>query len=255
MKDQIINILSQKIDKNIIEDLVNSYIEIKNEFINGNYVETHSKSGKFAENVFITLNFITTNKIINELKSGEMSKISKKLKDVDDSTYSESIRLLIPDIAKSLIYQPRSKLGSIHKKPVTPDFIDAKLTISASDWIMAELLRQYGTREIKKIQQLINNVVTEHIPIIQKIGKEIFVDADVSCNEEMLIILHQSSEGLTKSEIYTTIKRFAKSTISQNLKKLEESRSIFLTEANRYVIAGSAKKRISNRMIELVALN
>jgi len=255
MKEQISNILSQKIDKSIIDDLVNSYIEIKNEFISGNYVEAHSKSGKFVENVFITLNFIITNKTISELKLGEMNKISKKLKDADDSIYSESVRLLIPDIAKSLIYQPRSKMGSVHKKPVTPDFIDAKLTISASDWIMAELLRQYDTREVKKIQQLINNVVMDHIPIIQKIGNEIFVDAHVNCNEEILIILHQNTAGLTKNEIYTTIKRFTKSTISRNLKKLEKTRSVFLTKANKYVIAGSVKKRISNRMIELAALD
>ena len=255
MKEQIINILSQKIDKNIVEDLVNSYEEIKNEFINNNYVEVHSKSGKFVENVFIILNFIITNKTIGELKLGDINKISKKLKNANDSKYAESIRLLIPDIARSLIYQPRSKMGAVHKKPVTPDFIDAKLTISASDWIMAELLRQYDTREVKKIQQLINNVVMDHIPIIQKIGEEIFVDAHVRCNEEILIILYQNTNGLTKKEIYAAIKHFDRSTVFRNLKKMEKSRCVFLTEANRYVIAGSAKKRISNRIIELTMLN
>ena len=252
MKDQIINILSQTIDKDIVKDLVNSYEKVKDEFIKGNYEEAQSKSGKFVDNVFRTLNYIITGQALKEIKPNEMSKISEKLRNANGSKYPESIRLLIPDIAQSLIYQPRSKLGSVHQKPVTPDFIDAKLTVESSDWIMAELLRQYDTRDVEKVSFLINNVVKEYIPIIQRVGDEIFVDADVKCDEEILIRLHESTNGLTRKELGEAMRHFDSSTISNSLKKLQKPpRDVFLTRGKKYVIAESTRKKISKRILEL----
>ena len=108
MKEQIINSLSQKLDDGIVKDLINIYEKTKNEFIKGNYEEVQSKSGKFVENVFRILNFVLTQEVINEIQSSEMNKLSKKLKELSDPACPESIRLLIPNIAQSLIYQPRS---------------------------------------------------------------------------------------------------------------------------------------------------
>ena len=252
MKDQLIDILSQTIDKEIVKDLVNSYVKVKDEFIKGNYEEVQSKSGKFVENVFRTLNFIISRQVLKEIKSGEMNKIPEKLRTANGSKYPESIRLLIPDIAQSLIYQPRSKLGSVHQKPITPDFIDAKLTVESSDWIMAELLRQYDTRDVEKVRCLIDNVVKEYIPIIQKVGDEVFVDANVKCDEEILIRLHESTNGLTRNELGEAMRHFDSSTISNSLKKLLRApRKIFFTKDKKYVIAESTRKKIINRIVEL----
>lgn len=252
MKDQIINILSQKIDNDIVKDLVNSYEKVKDEFIKGNYEEAQSKSGKFVDNVFRALYFIITGQVLQEIKPGEMRKMSEKLRNANGSKYPESIRLLIPDIAQSLIYQTRSKLGSVHQKPVSPDFIDAKLTVEASDWIMAELLRQYDTRDTDKVLGLINNVVKEYIPIIQRVGDETFVDADVKCEDEILIRLHESHNGLTRKELSQVMRHFDSSTITNSLKKLlKPPRDIFHTKDKKYVIAESARKKISNRILEL----
>ena len=224
---------------------------MKNEFIKRNHEEVQSKSGKFVENVFRALNFIITKNALIEIKSNEMNKISEKLKKADSSKHSESVRLLMPDIALSLIYQPRSKLGSVHQKPITPDYIDAKLTVEASNWIMAEFLRQYGINDVEKVSGLINNIVKEHVPIIQKINNEIFVDADITCDEEILIRLHESLDGLTRNEFGKAISNFASSTITNSLSKLKRSRSIFLTSNEKYIIAESGRRRINKRMIEM----
>lgn len=250
-KDQVINILSHALDKNITKDLVNSYEKIKTELIKRNYEEVQAKSGKFVENVFRALNFIITKQVLTEIKPNGMNEISKKLNNADGLKYAESIRCLIPDIAQSLIYQPRSKLGSVHQKPINPDFIDAKLTVEASNWIMAEFLRQYATKDVKKVCKLINNIVKEYVPIIQKINNEIFVDANVPCQEEILIRLHESLNGLTRNELGKEIRYFVASTITASLQKLQKSKSIFLTNDGKYVIANSTRERMSRRIIEL----
>ena len=252
MKDQIINILSQNIHKGIIKDLVNSYEKVKDEFVKKNYEEAQSKSGKFVDNVFRTLNFILTNQVLNEIKSGQMDKISEKLRNANGSKYPESIRLLIPNIAQSMIYQPRSKLGSVHQKPITPDFIDAKLTVGACDWIIAELLRLYHTRDSQKVNELIKNVVKDYVPVIQNIGDETFVNAKVNCEEEILIRLYDSIYGFSRKELGITMgAHFSPSTITNVLKKLGEERDVHLTNDGKYIISEPARKKISGRIMEL----
>ena len=216
----------------------------------GNYEETQSKSGKFVENVFRALQYIINKEILTEIKPNEMERISNALAQLDKSTYSESIRLLIPNISRTLIYLPRSKLGSVHQKLITPDFIDAKLTIEASNWIMAEFLRQYGKQK-RNIQLLIDNIFNENFSIIQNSDDEIFIDAEITCEEEILIRLHISNNGLDRNELRQTIKNFSPFHVTKKLKELKKFKSIFVTQKKRYIIAESARRKIRKRIAEL----
>ena len=80
------------------------------------------------------------------------------------------------------------------------------------------------------------------------------MDANVKCDEEILIRLYQDPEGLTRNKIGIAMKHFDSSTISNNLKKLKKSRDVFLTKNKKYVIAESTRKNISDRIIELSTL-
>lgn len=253
MKELIIDILSNEIDKNIVADLINSYSDVKDAFIKGDYEGAQSKSGKFVENVFRTLYHIRRKKVLPEIKQHQIEEITKDLLNSDGKTYPESIRILIPSIAKSMIYEPRSKLGSVHQKPIKPDFIDAKLTVGASDWIIAELLRLYHTRDAQKVNELIKNVVKDYIPVLQKVGDETFVDAKTNCEEEILIRLSDvGNGGLSRKELGKSMKHnFDRSTITNTLGKLIKNKDIFFTKDNKYVIFESSRKKIANKIIKL----
>ena len=198
--------------------------------------------------MFRALQYIINKEILTEIKPNEMERISNALAQLDKSTYSESIRLLIPNISRTLIYLPRSKLGSVHQKLITPDFIDAKLTIEASNWIMAEFLRQYGKK--RNIQLLIDNIFNENFSIIQNSDDEIFIDAEVTCEEEILIRLHISNNGLDRNELRQTIKNFSPFRVTKKLNELK-FKSIFVTQKKRYIIAESARRKIRKRIAEL----
>src|SRR5689334_2116694 len=108
MKDQIIALLSQQLDPDLVKDLVNSYVDVKDNHIKGNDEASISKSGKFVENVFRILKFILNKKVLSEIKQGDFNKISDDLKNADGSKFPESVRILIPKISHSLIYEPRN---------------------------------------------------------------------------------------------------------------------------------------------------
>ncbi|MDE1818705.1 MAG: hypothetical protein KGI19_08900 [Thaumarchaeota archaeon] len=253
MKDEIVSILSEKIDKNLVKDLVNSYHDVKDTYIKGDNETALSKSGKFVENVFRVLRFIKSNQVLKEIKPQEFNKISEDLKNADGSKIRESIRILIPRIAMYMIYEPRSKLGAVHVKEINPDFIDGKLTIGACDWIMAEFLRVYHTRDSETVYNLIQNVVKDYIPIIQKIGDEKFVNTNVECSDEILIRLSDVlDDGLTRKDLGESMKNhFGQSAITKALQKLVKDRDIFLTKTGKYVISDPAREKIASKIIEL----
>jgi hypothetical protein len=225
---------------------------VKSEFIKGNYEETQSKSGKFVENVYRVLHFILTNQVLAEIKSGQMEKISESLRNANSSKYDESIRLLIPNIAQAMIYQPRSKRGSVHVKPITPDYIDAKLTVEACDWIVAELLRLHHTKDSEKVSELIKNIVKDYVPIIEKVGDETFVNAKTECEDEILIRLSDANDGLTRKEMGESMKyHFSPVAITRALKKLIKERDVFPTKNRKFVISEPARKRISKKIVEI----
>jgi len=252
MKDLIIQILSEKIEKSLVSDLVESYVAVKDSYIQGDNESALSKSGKFVENIFRVLKYIKSNRILKEIKQHEFIEISEDLKNADGSKYSESIRILIPRIALSMIYEPRSKLGAVHVKEINPDFIDGKLTVGACDWIMAELLRLYHTRNPKKVNELITQIVKEFVPIIQTIGDEKFVTATLGCGQEILVRLSDAENGLTRTEIGKAMKlNFSPQNITMILKKLVKNREVFFTKDGRYVISDPARAKIKNLISKL----
>lgn len=252
MEDEIVKLLSKEIDKKLVDDLIESYIKIKKEFINSNYEETQSKSGKFVENVFRVLHYIRTKQIKSEIKQHEINDEINKLLNLDGKKFSESIRILIPEIANTVIYLLRSKLGSVHVKPIKPDFIDAKLTVDACNWIIAELLRTYHERNTDSVENLIKNVVQEDIPILQKYGDEIFLNVKVKAEDEILIRLLDANDGLTRKELGTHMKaNFSKSTITSTVKKLSKERKIHLSKNKKLILADSERKNVSQLIQKL----
>ena len=138
-RELIISELSSKLPPELVKDLISSYDTTLTEFRKGAWAETLWKAGKFAENVFRVLYFIVYSRVIAEVP--QMNDLREKLEELPREKFSESVRILIPRITSSMIYDPRSKRGAVHVKPVDPDYLDSTLAVSAANWVLAELLQ------------------------------------------------------------------------------------------------------------------
>ena len=258
MKEKIIEFLSEneKLEKNIVCDLVESFSMQKNEYLKGRYEESLLKAGVFVENLFILLNYILSKKKLDEIKQTQFDQISSELAKAKNDDIPESIRILVPRIAKSMIYDVRSKTGAIHKKSIVPDKIDVKLTISAADWIMAELLRTYHKRDTMLVQGLIDEVIEDFLPVTEKIGDDFYINRKVSCEEEVLIQLHENQDGLTRPELGKLISNFSSSNVTKVVKKLIMEKRIFrINVSSKYIISDTGKIWILDRISKLGFLN
>lgn len=209
MNDEIENILSKNIDNDLIADLVGSYKSVHKAYFNEDYEGTLSKSGKFVENVFRVLNYVTTKTKLTEIKQGQINDLFEKLEKVDSKKFSEIIRLVIPRVAITT-YTLRSKMGSEHVKPTVPDFIDAKFTIASCDWIIAEFLRMSLDRDSSKVDEIIQKVKSTENPKLESFNIQLAYQIDKMSIPDLIMTILRTKSPQTKSEISATLAAIGK---------------------------------------------
>jgi len=147
MINELKNILTQKIPEELVLDLLSSYSNIIKHYRKNDFSEVAGKSGRFAENVYRILFYLDKNIVLKEVK--DMDKIDISIQ--NNMKYSESIRILIPRVSRSVIYTFRSKTDSVHVKEKIAEEMDAILIITAVNWVVSEMIRELSENKEDRI--------------------------------------------------------------------------------------------------------
>ena len=252
MKRYLIQELSQKLPEDLVRDLVESYEKVLIEYRKGKWEETLLKAGKFVENVFRVLYFLRTNEIIREIES--IKEEVSALERIPKKNMEESIRIIIPRIASSITYTLRSKRNVAHVKSIDPIYIDATLSVVSCDWILAEFLRLFHTSTEDKIIEIITKLINRKIPFIEEHGDEIFITRRLGCKYEILLLLLNNPNGLTRKEIGKIVGRYyGQSTITEALQELEDKRDIAYSDTTKkYYLTGPGEKSVTDVLSKIV---
>lgn len=249
LKATVIEELSKKIPLELIEDLTSSYERILIEYRKGRWEETLWKAGKFAKNTFRVLAFLLTSNVDKETPS--FKEIKEKLERTPSEQLPESVRILIPRIASSLIYDPRSKRAAVHVKEINPDYMDANLVLSSCSWVLAEFVRLYHTSNPQKIVEIVNELVQRKVPFIEIHRGKTFVTKPIDCQSEILLLLNSLSE-LSRKEIGETLGRYyTQGRITQSLQELESKRYI-LKINGEYILSGQGEGLLNRELSKLI---
>jgi hypothetical protein len=250
MKEQLTIELSSVIPSELVKELLENYEKVLVEYRKGKWEDSLLIAGRFVENVFRILHYLRSGEVVKEIESiqDEVNALQK------ESKLDESVRVVIPRIAVSFPYTLRSKREVAHVKPVSPTYIDATLSITACDWIIAELIRLYHTSDENKILEIINKLVSRKVPFIERHGNQTFVTKRLSCKGEILLLLLDSPDGLGRNDLGKILgKHYTQSTITEALQELEEDRLIVYSEnAKRYYITGPGETEITNILAKVV---
>jgi hypothetical protein len=243
LKEELVKILPIK----MVEDLIESYNELLTEYIKGNWKYALLHGGRFIENTFRALYFLATKEEIKEVKN--IQKIMETLFQIPEEKAQETIRVIIPRIAYS-VYSLRSKRDSVHVKPIPSGYIDSTFVVTASGWILAEFLRLSHNVEEREIVEMINSLVSRKIPFIEKHGEETFVTKRLGCKEEILLLLLNTPEGMTRNQIGKILDRFySPSRITHSLEELEKNKEgslvVYSNETKKYYITGLGERYIT----------
>lgn len=248
--DNLVSELSSQFPRNLLEDLLSSYQKVLVEFRKGSWEGTLLNAGKFVEHVFRLLYYVVHEKVVPEIS--RLQDVKDEVANLSDERAPESIRLLVPRIALAMIYDPRSKKGAVHVKSVSPNYIDAILSMTACDWILAELIRVYDKESNGSIATIVNSIVARKVPFIEEHQGKSFVTVHLTCEDETLLLLMNAKDGLSRRGIGESLENtYSQPSISIALKALLKKRFVVYPQ-DTYRITGPGETHITGVLSKIV---
>jgi hypothetical protein len=238
MLDKVQLILSARFPTEVVKDLLGSYGEVLKHYHTSDWRSCLNCAGIFVENVFRMLIALRDGTAPEEVKS-----VDAERKNLETSTVlSETARILIPRVAWAMIYDKRSRKGGAHVKRCSPEYLDAHLCVHSSNWILAELLREYGSQDEESVNLVIVQMMREHVPYVDVFGEEKFVTVPMPAALEILLQLHESEPaGMDRRQLGKCVKA-SPSALSMALGRLETNRYVFKSPECRYRITSSGRQ-------------
>ena len=208
----IITILKNKYPADIAENVVNSYLNVEQNFAAGRWKTSELDAGHFVESVRRLLEYELT---------GTYTPFSAKITEFNNSVIDQyeravgkddSFRFHIPRILKA-IYGVRSKRGVGHIASINPNKMDSTLILYTCKWVLAELVRLASGLSLQETQKAIDNIVTRQIEVVWKDGSIVRILAhSMKTKEQILVLLYDSSpqidSSLCETIEYSNLSRF-----------------------------------------------
>lgn len=179
------------------EALINSYTEIKRNFVENRHEPSELNGGKFCEAVFRVLEWKTSSPKKYTPIGTTLPNFGDSLKQFHSlpNTVDYSLRYQIPKALDS-IYDIRNHRGVGHLAKVSPNYMDSVYIVSASDWIMAELVRTFRKVSTIEATKIVSGLVSKKVPLIWEVDDiKRVLDSNLSFKEETLVILYQAEPG------------------------------------------------------------
>lgn len=164
-KSQIISILHPPLPKEVVENLIEEYLNIKTNLVLAHYSPTELNGGRLAECII---------RLIQFLDSPPYTPFGQQLHNVDqiirkaenNVSLHESMRFYIPRLARILL-DVRNRRNVAHVGgEVNPNYSDSLFVTQVSDWILIEIVRIYYNNSIQEARKIVENINQVHVPVV-----------------------------------------------------------------------------------------
>ncbi|HXG07899.1 MAG TPA: hypothetical protein VNI77_11310 [Nitrososphaera sp.] len=194
--------------KALVDQVIETYTELKKNFYLGHLRPNEVEGGRFAEAVFRLLEHRTTGSHTPLGQQLDTEKLIRSLSNLPASTQPDSIRLHIPRTLR-VIYDIRNKRDAAHLADgIDPNLQDATLVTSSADWVMAELVRLHHSCTANEAQIAIEDLVTRRAPVVQEFGADLkTLRPNLTLAQRLLVLLyHRGRQGATATELSAWVK-------------------------------------------------
>jgi len=193
--------LKAKYPDDVIDKLIESYLEVKNNFYLGKFKPGELEGGFFVECVRRIIDLELFNKT-SPIGSALPPFNDSEMKRYENATGDEAFRLHIPRVLRS-IYNIRNKRGVGHLALVSPNIIDCTYIVASCDWVMAELLRQVSTLPPDECQKIVDSLVQRKLPFVFEDGDiQRVLDIKLSKKDQVLVLLYHNSQPIEDVKLF-----------------------------------------------------
>lgn len=219
-KNNLVSALSPPIPKEVVEHLLDDYLEIKRQFFLRRFKPSELDGGRFAESVLRWLECKDTGTFTSYGKQLGSEAVIKHVE--NNTTLHQSERILIPRLARVLL-DVRNKRNVGHPTgDVDPNYSDALFIVHGADWVLTELVRLHYSCSIDDAKKIVASINQVSIPIVADIDGFLRVqDTTLDARKKALVLLyHKAPDRVKDTQLatwlrYRNVSRFKSDVLSK----------------------------------------
>lgn len=249
---QLILELSTIVDPAFANAIIDSYVEMQQRFLAGDWQPAELDGGRLCEAVARAVYQLDSGTVTHSQLPKDLCEKIEDEKNVRPHTISQPDRLHMCR-AVSLVYKFRSSRGSVHISPhYKADYMDSMLMVHAGKWILAEFLRLAWTKDKAVIAETIEQIVQLEYSLIHELeGVPLVLEAGVTAPSEILLLLnHAEGHKLSKKDIREQAKNNKTAALNVAFSRLLSTNDIRVTSVKGEVaLTPKGQKRVIEKVI------
>jgi hypothetical protein len=252
MIDQTIrNSLIGRFPANLVDELIDCYVEQKKNFYLGRMRPNEVEGGRFAEAAFRMLQHaggLAVTAIGVQLNT---SGVIRALENLPATVASDSIRLHIPR-ALRVIYDIRNNRDAAHLGDgIDPNLQDSSLVSASLDWVLAEFVRLARGVPADKAFALVKAITIRRIPAVEQFGDFLkTLRPSLGPSDRILLLLyHCADSGATAAEISGWLKPTQRANLNRTLAQLEHDKDCIVFIREKYQITRRGISSVEGRQL------
>ena len=248
---ELITELSSVIDPALAKGIVDSYVEVQQRFLAGDWKPAELDGGRLCEAVARALYQLDSGTVTHSQLPSELSG------KIEDTENKRPHNLAAGDRhhlcrAIGLVYKFRSSRGPVHISPVyTANYMDSMLVLHASKWIFADFLRLAWKRDQHVIAETIAQVVQlQHTLIHELDGKPLVLQPGIPAREEILLLIgNASSNRLSRAALRERAPYQKPATLNAAITKLLASKELRTAENGDLALTPNGQRALLKEII------
>lgn len=249
---QLICELEKVVDRALAEAIVQSYVEMQQRYLAGDWQPTELDGGRLCEAVARACYQLDSGTITHSQLPKELCEKIEDERATRTHALDHADRIFICR-AISLVYKFRSSRGSVHISPhYKADYMDSMLTVHVSKWIFAEFLRIAWKKDKTVIAETIAQIVQLEYSLIHELeGIPLVLDHTVSAPVEILLLLnHATAHRLNRDDLGRQAKNSGAKAFAVALSRLLGTNEIRATcTPGEVALTPKGQKRVIEQII------
>lgn len=212
--------------------MLDYYAEAKNEQMLSHWDTAITKYGKFLEFVAKGLYQKSTGDSNDRLLRDYTSSIRKQ------TSLPKAIRLYLTNAIEAC-YDIRNNRDAAHATlSVDPNLLDCAYVSATCDWILSELLIQYGDSDRASISEFLLSLTRRQMPFLYKTldGTALLLIEDIPAGLESLSLLYLKKTPMNLDELCKSIPHHTRDNIRIQLNSARRRKQVFLAANGQYEI-------------------
>lgn len=248
---ELITELSAVVDSAFARGVVESYGEMQQRFLAGDWQPAELDGGRLCEAVARGLYQLDTGAVAHSDLPGTLCDLMEDFKRKRPHNLSASERHHFCKAIR-LVYKLRSDRGPVHISPIyTANYMDSMLIVHVCKWMFAEFLRLAWNADRNVIAETIEQIVQlEHALIHELDGKPLVLTRGIGAAEEVLLLLsHAIGNRLNRGQIRQFAKLQKPATLNAAIAKMIVNREVREDDDGLIALTPKGQARVMTEVI------